>query len=107
MTSSNPVRFDGETYVPGRDKERLSGQLDKVRTFMLDGRWRTLEEIANAVKAPQASVSSRLRDLRKDRFGGFIINRRYVEKGLFQYQLQISVFKPQKLFPVEEEHGLA
>ena len=48
---------------------RLSGQLLKVFELMKDGRARTLAEIADRTRHPEASVSARLRDLRKGQFG--------------------------------------
>lgn len=82
-----PMRFDGKTIVPQRDNERLGEQFVKVKSLMLDGMWRTLEQIAEAVGAPAPSVSARLRDLRKERFGGYQVERRYIAKGLFEYRI--------------------
>lgn len=79
--------FDGDTYDHNRDGDRLSRQLDAVRSLMLDGQWRTLGEITANVGAPQASVSARLRDLRKPKFGGFTVEREYVGDGLFKYRV--------------------
>lgn len=50
-------------------------QLTRVRTLMADGRWRTLREISRRVRAPEQSVSARLRDLRKPRHGRYIVAR--------------------------------
>lgn len=79
--------FDGETYEPARDETRLNVQLRAVRDLMADGKWRTLERIATATGHPEASVSARLRDLRKPRFGGHTVERRYVGDGLWEYRL--------------------
>ena len=79
--------FDGKTYVPVRDKTRLKKQLDSVLELMLDGQWRTLCVIAAAVGAPEASVSARLRDLRKERFGGYLVERKFVLRGLWMYRV--------------------
>jgi len=81
--------FDGKTIVPERDNARLSGQCMDVFNLMRDGEWRTLEDIASATNHPQASVSARLRDFRKERFGGHVVERRYLSNGLFQYRLKI------------------
>ena len=43
--------------------------------------------IAEAVGSPEASVSARLRDLRKPAFGGHTVERQYVERGLFRYRV--------------------
>lgn len=79
--------FDGDTYDAARDKDRLVRQLGRVRDVMLDGKWRTLLRIANEVGAPEASVSARLRDLRKVKFGGYIVDRRYLADGLWEYHV--------------------
>ena len=84
------TEFDGVTYNHKFDYARLNKQAQNVYRLMCDGKWRTLQEISDAVKAPQASVSARLRDLRKPKFGGFLVNRRargMREKGLFEYQV--------------------
>ena len=79
--------FDGKTYEPARDRDRLRAQLDEVRMFMWDGDWHTLDQISAATGHPPASVSARLRDLRKGKFGAFTIERQYVRRGLFEYRL--------------------
>lgn len=81
------TRFDGSTYNFMRDGERLSSQLVRVRSLMADGNWRTLAEIAEGSSASEAAASARLRDLRKGRFGGFRVDRRYLERGLWQYRV--------------------
>lgn len=79
--------FGGSTFNPARDGERLGRQLDRVRNLMLDGQWRTLAEISAATGAPEASVSARLRDLRKPHFGGFTVDEQFVSKGLHRYRV--------------------
>jgi hypothetical protein len=83
--------FDGETYDPELDKARLGVQVRAVRALMLDGEWRTLAEIAGLVHAPEASVSARLRDLRKPRFGAMTVERRRRgegQRGLWEYRVK-------------------
>lgn len=94
------TRFDGTTYEPTLDGERLGTQLARVFGIMCEARtsdqWLTLEQIARlilgrwGVKASEASVSARLRDLRKERYGGHKVHRRRVKgaDGLFEYQLE-------------------
>lgn len=79
---------DGETFDRARDGMRLNAQAAAVYSYMQHGEWRTLADIAAAVKAPEASVSARLRDLRKPRFGGFQVERRYIANGQYQYRLK-------------------
>lgn len=71
--------FDGKTFDPAADTARLATTLVRVQGLMADGRWRTLSEIAEALSMPPESVpgiSARLRDLRKEKFGGHTIHRR-------------------------------
>jgi len=81
------MKFDGITFVPERDEIRLTGQLARVWDLMIDGRWRTLREIADSVNGTEASVSARLRDMRKQRFGSHEIEREHIYTGLFKYRL--------------------
>lgn len=83
-----PHRFDGETYSRELDQERLSGQLLDVYLELLPGRLVTLAEVSKATGHPEASVSARIRDLRKERFGKHDIRRSRVDgAGLHVYQL--------------------
>ena len=79
--------FDGETYDADRDHDRLGRQLRDVRDLMSDGEWRTLMDIEYRLGYPEASISARLRDLRKPRFGGYTVERRYAGGGLWKYRL--------------------
>jgi hypothetical protein len=91
----NPVtpEFNGSDYVPSLDKSRLTGQILDIFNLMRDGRWRTLSEIEHLTGHVQASISAQLRHMRKERFGGHIVNKRSRgerENGLFEYQLIIN-----------------
>jgi alkylated DNA nucleotide flippase Atl1 len=80
-------RFDGAAYDHAVDHPRLSGQLLRVFDHMRDGRWQTLQQIADATGDPPASVSAQLRHLRKARFGAFVVTRRRRSAGLHEYQV--------------------
>ncbi|MEH2525831.1 MULTISPECIES: hypothetical protein [unclassified Bradyrhizobium] len=83
-----PVRaFDGSTYHPGADYVRLNGQLQRVAALMEDGRFRTLREIADEAGGTEASVSARLRDFRKPKYGAREVQRERVAGGLYRYRL--------------------
>jgi hypothetical protein len=98
MTTESTL-FDGHADDEGSIKDaRLSSQL--VRTFEVMntyrtggegdhafGYWYTLQELAVKVNASEASVSARIRDLRKDRFGGWTINKVQWKTGLYVYGL--------------------
>ena len=80
--------FDGTTYDHERDGKRLSGLMLKVHDLMQDGEWRTLPQICEQISAnSEASVSARLRDLRKPRFGGYCVEREYLADGLWRYRV--------------------
>lgn len=97
--------FDGETYDAEKDRARLAAQLGHVRELMLDGQARTLGEIhADLVSRcgasyPEASISARLRDLRKPKFGGYVVARTRVPgvSGLHTYQITGRVEVPAKV----------
>lgn len=81
--------FDGETYDPVLDHATLTGQLLNVYNTMKSGLWYTLHDLSAATGGSEASVSARLRDLRKDKFGSFIVDRKrsQVHRGLWYYRL--------------------
>lgn len=99
--------FDGETYDPALDHDRRTRQVDRVRQALWDARrtgdvvahtlgtspedygWVTLGDLSALLGIPEASVSARLRDLRKPRFGGLQIDRQRApgRGGLWLYRL--------------------
>lgn len=83
-----PTR-DGVTYDHELDGKRLAAQHARVFDCMKDGRWRTLAEIARETVYPEASISARLRDFRKPRFGSHFVDRRRTRNGLHEYRLVI------------------
>lgn len=83
-------KFDGSDYIPERDDARLTKQSDKIFNLMRDGVYRTLEQISQLTKEPQASVSAQLRHLRKPKFGSHTINKQYLGDGIFLYQLIVN-----------------
>jgi hypothetical protein len=89
MSDDLPL-FDGITYDPELDGMRLGTQLYRVAKLMGDGKWRTLRAIQDAVGGSEASVSARLRDLRKERFGAHTVERRRKHdpsSGCWEYRL--------------------
>jgi hypothetical protein len=83
------MSFGGKTFDEGLDGNRLRKQLSAVWAFMFDGQWHTLKELSRAVGAPEASVSARLRDFRKDKFGGYTVERERIPlgNGLHKYRI--------------------
>lgn len=82
--------FDGETYQANLDFDRLNTLQQKVEKLMLDGEWRTFGEIKQITGGSEASISARIRDLRKIKHGNYIVwrRRRGDEKtGLHEYKI--------------------
>ena len=85
----NKVRFNGADYESKRDNSRLAGQIQRVFKAMSDGRWRSLGQIEELTGDPQASISAQLRHLRKPRFGGHAVEKKYLGDGLYHYKLDV------------------
>lgn len=106
-----PGRFDGETVEPAFDAERLGDQAKAVYRLMADGDWTTLRFLADQTGFPETSISARLRDLRKPRFGGFdVVRRRIGDGGEFEYRIAMTGAVPDLPVPGAEsvagdDHG--
>lgn len=84
------MEFDGSTYQSEYDNKRLHSLLDRVKELMSDGKYRTLAEIKSIVGGSEGGVGARLRDLRKAKFGAYVLNTRRrgsPYNGLWEYQL--------------------
>lgn len=81
---------DGKTYDRTKDRRRLNKQTQRVFDYMCRHDWVTLRQASDALDIGEASVSARIRDLRKEEFGGFVVDRRAVpgKRGLYEYRLQ-------------------
>lgn len=79
--------FDGESYQASQDHARLRGQLLRVHECLSDRKWHTLAELAELAGGSEASVSARIRDLRKPRYGNLAVEKRRVCRGLYEYRM--------------------
>ena len=80
--------FDGQTYDRSEDQTRLNGQLREVYLLMSDGEWWTIRQLIERIgKGTETGISARIRDLRKQRFGGMSVESQRVGSGLWQYRL--------------------
>ena len=68
-------RFDVDTYDAEQDCDRLTGQLLRVYERMRGGGWHSLAELSEACGGSEASISARIRDLRKAKYGAHTIER--------------------------------
>lgn len=89
-----PPPFDGRTYDAKLDGPRLRFQLERVREYMLAifPTWKSLAEISAELaklypntRFPEGSVSARLRDLKKEKFGRYIVNKKRRTTGQWEY----------------------
>lgn len=90
-------RADGATFDPEQDGARLGKQAQRVWDFMAFryggcGQWWSLAEIAGCTGFPESSISARLRDFRKARFGSHTVERRRRKdgKGTWEYRLRVN-----------------
>lgn len=75
-------RFLGSTFDEKRDRARLSKQLQTVHDVLVDGRKRSLRQLADAAECPEASASARFRDLKRL---GFPVSKENAGGGLWLY----------------------
>jgi hypothetical protein len=95
--------FGGKTFDEKQDGARLKAQSVRVWRLMFDGQWRSLNDIAFMTDDPPPSVSARLRDDRKTRFGSHQVERRRLPRGLFLYRLVVNRLAGSKAGPVTPE----
>lgn len=87
------MRFLGSTFDDARDRPRLSRQLKAVHDVMLDGKRRSLRQLADDAGAllerncPEASASARFRDLRRL---GFPVRDENGGAGLWWYWMELE-----------------
>ena len=82
--------FDGQTFEAKHDGPRLHAQLARVHDVMRSGNWYTLAQLSELTGDPPASISARIRDLRKSRFGNHTVERRRrgeAPRGIWEYRL--------------------
>lgn len=79
---------DGETYDAAFDYDRLNAQAKRVYDVMSDGQWWTLAGISARTHDPEASISARIRDFRKHKFGRLDVDAEKVAgTNQFRYRL--------------------
>jgi hypothetical protein len=88
MSATLPHR-DGATYDHDQDAARLQAQQLDVWNVMRTGSWYTLSALAEMTGHPPQSVSARIRDFRKERFGSHTVDRKRagLYRGTFVYRL--------------------
>ncbi len=89
--------FDGQTYEPKLDHARLTSMLERVQSVLSNGRWYTLRELSQLANGSEASISARLRDLRKPRFGSHKVDKKREHSGLWRYRLKVEPQREMRL----------
>lgn len=79
----HPVpRFDSGVDLKPSDHVRLGAQLQRLLSVVTDEQWWTVEKLQDeifgryGIRDPQASLSAQLRNARKEKHGGYDIQRR-------------------------------
>lgn len=85
--NTQQVAFQGETYEPVLDHDRLKDLKARVLNLMQDGEWRTFQQIQAITGGGEASISARLRDFRKFPMFLNVERRRVGDSGLFEYRI--------------------
>ena len=91
-TLKQPPSIDGASYNPAVDGSRLSKQFLDVWNCLKIGGWWSLADIESYTGHPQSSISARIRDFRKAKFGSHNTERKRAEKrkGTFVYRLVVN-----------------
>lgn len=90
-------KIDGATFDRAKDGVRLGKQALRLFALMSDEDWLTLRDMSCLTGYPEASISARMRDFRKDRFGAHTIERRRRgDGGTWEYRL---ITNPQQDLP--------
>lgn len=99
--------FDGLDDLEGDTKDlRLAGQLVRVYEAIRNHEWWSLRDLSEAVGGSATSMSARIRDLRKDRFGGFTIDKQMTDPGLYRYRLVPNSGNPDLVYmPAPEPYS--
>lgn len=85
--TTSDVRARGVTFDPELDFERLNKQMQAVWSVVRTGRWYSLNQLAELTGCPTPSVSARLRDLRKPKFGEQEVQSRREAGGYWVYRV--------------------
>lgn len=84
----------GAAYDPDLDGARLATQMQRILALMIDGKWRTLQEIAAITHDAEASISAQLRNARK-KWGTDVMEKRRrpsvsEQSGLWEYRIVLD-----------------
>lgn len=87
----------GPAYDEAIDGARIGKQMTDIRNLMVTGAAYTLAELERRTGYPQSSISAQLRHLRKERFGGYDVQKRRRTEGTWEYYIVPKVSKQAEL----------
>jgi hypothetical protein len=67
--------------------DSFNQQARRVWNQTVNRGWFTLNTIAAETYDPVQSISARLRDFRKEKFGSHTVERRMIDRGLYEYRV--------------------
>jgi len=73
--------------IQHKNFDAFNAQARRVWNQTVNRGWFTLDKIAAETCDPVQSVSARLRDFRKEKFGSHKVERRMIDKGLYEYRV--------------------
>jgi len=82
-----PPVFHGDDYQKPRDHTRLKNQLETILDLLKKGSWYSLPQLSEMTGYMTSSISAQIRNARKERNGGYTIEKKYIENGLYLYRL--------------------
>lgn len=65
----------------------FNAQARRVWNATVNRGWFTLDRIAAETYDPVQSISARLRDFRKEKFGSHTVERRAIDRSVFEYRV--------------------
>ena len=74
------------------DFRRMDTQRSRLEWILTNhpGKWWTLRELGHMAVASETGISARLRDMRKDKYGGYDIQAENTGKGLWRYRIAVE-----------------
>ena len=80
-------------------QDRARDQLFRVWNYLRNHTWVRVPEMAEALGISQTGAASRIRDLRKAKYGGHIVLRRFLGHGIYEFSLGSGAVVPESKDP--------
>ncbi|NBV20341.1 DNA methyltransferase, partial [Janthinobacterium sp.] len=73
-----------------KEQQRRRLKREDIWRYARTGEWWTLYDLEARTGHPVQSISARLRDFRKARYGAWTVERRYQGRGLWEYRVVLE-----------------